>query len=192
VFVVEVTAADTAHQGPDHIYYQRAGLQTFAMSDFKIYDVMNRRSGPRIDFALMHMSLDQSSERHVTTYVPKIRNVGNLMLQRWRLAVDFPQACVDDAELSWQPGFHARKPIRHEQLKTERAPYVHVAFPSSIFAEIGVHELHPGDELEFSENLTVVYQVRTVVERDLGSTGARDRNADSLATVIRGCTSDRR
>lgn len=190
LFVIEVRQAMTAHQAPDGLYYQRAGLETLKMTDPQIRDVMNRRAGVQVEFEFRHVWQHRGGDEHRYDLVPILKNVGNLSAERWRLQVEIPQAAVNGEVLTNRAAIYARSPIHRVQVTISGAPYLKLVYPYSIFSRVGMDDLHPGDELEFLESTGVVFPipitVNTPIHRTVGGQAIFWRVAASHSSPISG------
>lgn len=93
IFVIEVDEGDTAYQNKrDQRFYSRVDASAHPMYAFAIRDVMNRRTRPHVEAALVVQYRETSQDRHVYAVVPKLRNTGNLTANHWVLRVGLPAA----------------------------------------------------------------------------------------------------
>lgn len=166
IFVLEIGRALTAHQCPDGLYYQRAGLETLRMSDSQIRDVMSRRTGMRVDVQFRRIVRRLDAEEHRYDLVPRLQNAGNLTAQRWRFRIDIPRQAVDDDTLSRSAALHARSPVQRTVVVLQGRQFLRITYPYLMFSALGLDDLHPGDELEISENAGVAFPVPIRVNGD--------------------------
>ncbi|MGJ7528113.1 AlbA family DNA-binding domain-containing protein [Variovorax sp. GB1P17] len=164
IFVLEIGQAQTAHQAPDGLYYQRAGLETLKMSDSQIRDVMNRRTGLRIETTLRRSNLNRSAGIHRYDLIATLNNIGHLTAERWRFRIDVPNAAVAQESMATRAGLYAQAAIQRVSVRVDGVDYLRMIYPAKAFARIAMEDLHPGDELVLSENTGMVFPVSVLID----------------------------
>jgi Putative DNA-binding domain len=165
IFVLEIGRALTAHQAPDGLYYQRAGLETLRMSDSQIRDVMSRRTGLRIETTVRRSNLNRSADVHRYDLIATLSNTGNLTAERWRFRIDVPNAAVAQDSIATRSGLYAQAAIQRSSISLDGVEYMRLIYPAKAFARIAMEDLHPGDELVLSENSGMVFPVPVLIDR---------------------------
>lgn len=99
VLVVDIKAAGTAHQTllGDFRYYQRAGVITRALEDFRIRDLMARTTRPLADISIRTQDFSIARDLHRYLLRVSVANVGNVTLEKWWLTVDVPTMAFRDS-----------------------------------------------------------------------------------------------
>jgi hypothetical protein len=164
IFVLEIGRGLTAHQAPDGLYYQRAGLETLRMSDSQIRDVMSRRTGLRIEAKVRRSNLNRRPDVHRYDLIATLSNIGNLTAERWRFRIDVPNAAVAQESIATRAGLYAQAAIQRSSVSVDGVDYMRLIYPAKAFARIAMDDLHPGDELELSENSGMVFPVPILID----------------------------
>jgi hypothetical protein len=154
IFVVDVSAANTAHQsGLDHRYYQRIGTLTRPMEDFQIRDVMNRRTAPIIRVRLFRHSILRHSDVHQIWIEPHLSNVGALTLERWMFEMDLPLSAY--AAAGKLMAVEMTSHVTLVNVDINRHPWMRVRYSASSqhLALAGANQIHPGQEVALGPSI---------------------------------------
>ncbi|RQO53294.1 hypothetical protein DBV14_14775 [Variovorax sp. KBW07] len=104
VLVVDIKAAGTAHQTllGDLRYYQRAGVTTRPLEDFRIRDLMSRGTRPLAEVVVRTQNHGISADLHRYSLRVAVTNVGNVTMEKWWLNVDVPAVAFHDSRYQGQ------------------------------------------------------------------------------------------
>lgn len=114
-FVVNIKAAGTAHQTllGDLRYYQRIGVTTRAIEDFRIRDLMSRGTRPVAEILVRTRDYETNGDLHRYSLRVAVKNVGNVTMEKWWLSVDVPATALRDSRYPGQTMAQLHPMYRH-------------------------------------------------------------------------------
>ncbi|MFS2049032.1 helix-turn-helix domain-containing protein [Variovorax sp. Varisp41] len=152
VIVIDVRAAGTAHQNlGDLRYYQRAGVSTAPIQDFRIRDLMARGTRPVAEIDVQTQAVQQLQDLHRYLLRVSIANVGNVSLEKWWLNVDVPSRAFRDSRFGGVGMMHMHGLYSHMVTRARDpggAEIVRVSFGDP-FPDGTRFLLHPGQRQDY-------------------------------------------
>ena len=153
VLVVDIKAAGTAHQTlvGDLRYYQRVGVTTRPLEDFRIRDLMSRGTRPTAEVAVRTQNHGISADLHRYSLRVAITNVGNVTMEKWWLNVDVPASVFHDSRHRGQ-NLAQLHPMYHHMVQMvnlpERGEFARLSFGDPL-ANGARYILHPGQSQKY-------------------------------------------
>lgn len=153
VLVVDIKAAGTAHQTlvGDLRYYQRVGVTTRPLEDFRIRDLMSRGTRPVAEVAVRTRNHGIWEDLHRYSLRVSIANVGNVTMEKWWLNVDVPAVAFRDTRYPGQ-NLAQLHPLYHHMVQSVSLPDGEEVARLSFGDPLGNGArciLHPGQTMKY-------------------------------------------
>jgi hypothetical protein len=144
-YVIVIPQSITAHQvtaNKDYRYYKRHNFESIPMEDYEIRLVMNRLVTPNVSVIFGYNTISRSQDRHDYELTIHIENPGPMIINKYKLEINFPIVLIPEAPVS-----HYREHILRSKDD----------IGNQIIAYHSTDVLFPNEEIDISKEISLNY-----------------------------------